>query len=60
MLACLFWIWCTFYFGACYYMDWFAAKYEEKLSKLEEFEKKVKATSPAPTPEKSKPQKNKD
>ena len=29
-------IWCSFYFGATYYMDWFAAKYEAKLARLTE------------------------
>ena len=41
MLASLFWIWCAFYNGACYYMDWFASKYEEKLAQLAEIEKQV-------------------
>ena len=36
MPLCLLMIWCSFYFGATYYMDWFAAKYEAKLAKLTE------------------------
>ena len=33
-LACIFWVYWSFFQGANYYMDWFAKKYESQLQKL--------------------------
>ena len=34
MCLSLFWLQCSFFYGAQYYMNWFAPKYEERLDEL--------------------------
>ena len=41
LITCVAWVYWSFYQGACYYMDYFAKKYESQLAKLSQLETEI-------------------